>query len=62
MKKVDYRYSGKESRPFWKRIANLHKTHGAQVHDELYTLGVMLQNLETYVLQKLSNEEERNNE
>lgn len=52
MKKIKERYSGDKSKNFWKTINNL-KIDGN--HQELYSLGVALQNFEGYVLRQLEN-------
>lgn len=51
MKKIYHRYSGKKSHKFWNVIAKL--TNGCD-RQELYSLGVALQNLEQYVLKCLN--------
>lgn len=43
------KYSGKKSYPFWNRVNALNGGN----HQELYSLGVALQNLESYVLKSL---------
>ncbi len=47
IKNMNY-YSGKKSKKFWRRIGKLET-----FHDELYHLGIILQNLESFVLSKL---------
>ena len=47
-------YSGKLSRPFWRRVNRL---TGAR-HPEAYSLGCALQTLEGFVLRCLHNNEE----
>jgi hypothetical protein len=42
------KYSGRNSVKFWDRIGKLDKRH-----DELYILGVVLQNLEDFTLKQL---------
>jgi len=51
MKKLTPHYSGDQSRAFWRHIDTLHSGDGAW--DEAYQLGVLLQNLESFVLQRL---------
>ena len=46
-------YSGKNSKKFWNRINKLKKRK-----DELYSLGVLLQNNEDWILTQLENAEE----
>ena len=43
-------YSGNNSRRFWNMVS---KIKCDKAHAEVYVLGVMLQNLEEYVLRKL---------
>ena len=47
---VRYRYSGKSSTKFWDVIRSIKNESDRQ---ELYSLGVALQNLEEYVLKQL---------
>lgn len=49
-KKVKYRYSGDKSKRFWKIINKLPLLE----QNELFSLGVALQNLEGFVLKRLS--------
>ncbi len=44
------RYSGALSHKFWDRVNSLNKRRG-----ELYSLGVCLQNIESFVLRQLEN-------
>jgi len=47
-------YSGDLSNPFWKQVwAVKEKTKDEKLHDELYTLGCALQNVEWAVLRRL---------
>jgi hypothetical protein len=48
--KLQKHYSGDNSGIFWKRIS---ETKNEESHDELYSLGVILQNLEEFILKKL---------
>lgn len=48
--KIKSKYSGKESKKFWKIINN---DLGIIERNELYSLGVCLQNLESFVLKRL---------
>lgn len=50
-KQIKYRYSGEQSKQFWKRINALPNEADRQ---ELYSLGVMLQNMESFVLKQLN--------
>ena len=52
MKKIEERYSGDKSKKFWRRVNKLKKEGN---HQELYSLGVALQNFEAYVLIQLEN-------
>ena len=52
--KKHHHYSGPNSEEFWEKV-NRFK---GDTHDALYTLGVVLQNLESDVLHKLSLAEE----
>ena len=47
-----YKYKGENSREFWDRVNALEERHG-----ELYSLGVVLQNIEEYVLRMLEQAE-----
>ncbi len=53
------KYSGTASKSFWKRIEKLRLTDGSggYIYQDLYRLGVLLQNLEGYVLEKLEKSE-----
>ena len=44
---VDFCYSGPRSKRFWNRVNRTEEIH------DMYTLGVLLQNLEEYVLAQL---------
>lgn len=50
-KKIVSHYSGKKSKKFWNKINN---DLGIIERNELYSLGVCLQNLEGFVLKRLS--------
>ena len=50
MKILKHRYSGKRSSRFW------HYVNIGKKSDELYSLGVALQNLEAFVLMRMSQE------
>ena len=54
--KNDHHYSGPRSAKFWKRVGKL---KDAADHQEIYSLGVALQNLEGQVLRLLSKAEKR---
>jgi len=54
MSKNNHHYSGQNSEGFWERV---NRFKGIR-HDALYTLGVVLQNLESDVLHKLGLAEE----
>lgn len=60
MKYKDYRYhySGVNSRKFWRRI---NKIKSEQAHEALFSVGVILQNLEGDVLNMLRIYEEKEN-
>jgi hypothetical protein len=49
--KLKTHYSGKQSRAFWKHIDTFYRIGGAW--DEAYQLGVLLQNMESFVLKRL---------
>ena len=51
-KKISYRYSGQKSTKFWNIVNSLDDASDRQ---EMYSLGVALQNLESFVLNQLSN-------
>jgi len=47
--KIKHRYSGEKSKDFW----NVVNAINSKEHGELYSLGVVLQNLEEFVLKRL---------
>lgn len=49
------RYSGNKSKVFWKRVNKLRKGDW----QEMFSLGVALQNMEQYVLKQLAQAEEQ---
>jgi len=49
-KPLRYRYSGDGSHKFWQFVK------ACKNHDEMYSLGVVLQNLEDFVLKRMSDE------
>lgn len=51
-KKLKHRYSGDKSTKFWDVVNSIENEADKQ---ELYSLGVVLQNLESYVLRQLYN-------
>lgn len=51
-KKLEYRYSGEKSHKFWDIVNSIKHEPDKQ---ELYSLGVALQNMEEYVLKQLKN-------
>jgi hypothetical protein len=54
MKRIAYHYSGDNSRQFWKAINSMQdKKDKREYWQELYSLGVALQNLEEQVLRRL---------
>jgi len=46
-KPLKHRYSGEKSKPFWEFV------NAAKNKEELYALGVALQNLESFVLKQM---------
>jgi hypothetical protein len=54
MKRKRYHYSGDNSTTFWRRVRAL---KGGSDHAALYAMGCILQNIEEYVLQQLTNAE-----
>lgn len=52
------KYSGKESKEFWHIVSSLETESDRQ---EVYSLGVALQNMEQYVLKQLGNAINTNN-
>lgn len=56
MKKIKSHYSGNKSRKFWKEIDKL---GDGPDHQELYSLGCLLQNVEGYVLKQLKYAKDR---
>jgi hypothetical protein len=54
MKRIAYHYSGDNSRSFWNAIKKLRDNKDKREYwNELYSLGVALQNLEEQVLRRL---------
>ena len=50
VRKVEHQYSGDNSKLFWRKVNSLPDSE----QSELYSLGVALQNLEGFVLKRLS--------
>jgi hypothetical protein len=56
-KRIAYHYSGDNSKKFWNTINSLmDKKDKREYWNELYSLGVALQNLEDHVLRRLRSE------
>jgi len=53
-KKLEHRYSGEKSQPFWDKVNSISIKNEAD-RQEIYSLGVALQNHEEYVLRQLEN-------
>ena len=57
MKKIDHKYSGDESKSFWKRVNAIPRSGQSTCHGEVYSLGCALQNLEEQVVSALQRAE-----